>query len=131
MRVRIGSPIKGYGQESRNRAARQRIPNRVFTDEDGVEHVEVIHCRIFFAQGEIKKKEQSWGSRREYCRVNIINVLNMLQVNFYIRGPQGAGKVYTEMFKDKAEKEWKYTYLIVEISTPSPAKLMLESYLPA
>ncbi|EOA21312.1 hypothetical protein CARUB_v10001670mg [Capsella rubella] len=92
VRVRIGSPIKGYGQETRNRAARQRIPNRVFTDEDGVEHVEV---------------------------------------NFYIRGPQGAGKVYTEMFKDKAENEWKYTYLIVEILTPSPAKLMLESYLPA
>ncbi|VVB06760.1 unnamed protein product [Arabis nemorensis] len=92
VRVRIGSPIKGYGQESRNRAARQRIPNRVFTDEDGVEHVEV---------------------------------------NFYIRGPQGAGKVYTEMFKDKEDKEWKYTYLIVEVLTPSPAKLMLESYLPA
>ncbi|XP_010461477.1 PREDICTED: probable mitochondrial import inner membrane translocase subunit TIM21 [Camelina sativa] len=92
VRVRIGSPIKGYGQETRNRAARQRIPNRVFTDEDGVEHVEV---------------------------------------NFYIRGPQGAGKVYAEMFKDKAENEWKYTYLIVEVLTPSPAKLMLESYLPA
>ncbi|ESQ37652.1 hypothetical protein EUTSA_v10028875mg [Eutrema salsugineum] len=92
VRVRIGSPITGYGQETRNRAARQRIPNRVFTDEDGVEHVEV---------------------------------------NFFIRGPQGAGKVYTEMFRDKTDKEWKYTYLIVEILTPSPAKLMLESYLPA
>lgn len=40
--VRIGTPVTGYGQESRNRAARQRIPNRVWTDEDGVEHVEVI-----------------------------------------------------------------------------------------
>ena len=39
--MRIGSPIKGYGQESRNRAARQRIPHRVWTDEDGVEHIEV------------------------------------------------------------------------------------------
>lgn len=39
--MRIGSPITGYGQESRNRAARQRIPNRVWTDEDGAEHVEV------------------------------------------------------------------------------------------
>ena len=39
--MRIGSPITGYGQESRNRAARQRIPNRIFTDEDGVEHVQV------------------------------------------------------------------------------------------
>ncbi|CAH8365926.1 unnamed protein product [Eruca vesicaria subsp. sativa] len=91
VRVRIGSPITGYGQETRNRAARQRIPNRVFTDEDGVEHVEV---------------------------------------NFFIRGSHGAGKVYTEMFRDKADKELKYTYLIVEILTPSPAKLILESYLP-
>ena len=38
---RLGSPIKGYGQESRNRAARQRIANNVFTDEDGVEHIQV------------------------------------------------------------------------------------------
>lgn len=41
IRVRIGFPITGYGQESRNRAARQRIPHRVWTDEEGVEHVEV------------------------------------------------------------------------------------------
>ena len=39
--MRIGSPITGYGQESRNRAARQRIPHRVWTDEENVEHVEV------------------------------------------------------------------------------------------
>ncbi|CAI9277900.1 unnamed protein product [Lactuca saligna] len=69
VRVRIGSPITGYGQESRNRAARQRIPNRVWKDEEGVEHVEV---------------------------------------NFYIRGPHGAGKVFTEMFKDKEDKQWKF-----------------------
>ncbi|KAJ4727237.1 Mitochondrial import inner membrane translocase subunit Tim21 [Melia azedarach] len=92
VRVRIGSPITGYGQESRNRAARQRIPNRIYTDEFGIEHVEV---------------------------------------NFYIRGPHGAGKVYTEMFKDKDDKQWKFTYLIVEISSPSKAQLMLESYMPA
>ncbi|XP_009610238.1 putative mitochondrial import inner membrane translocase subunit TIM21 [Nicotiana tabacum] len=90
--VRIGSPVTGYGSESRNRAARQRIPNRIWTDEDGVEHVEV---------------------------------------NFYIRGPHGAGKVYTEMFQDKVDKQWKFTYLIVEIKSPSPAQLMLESYVPA
>ncbi|XP_022770207.1 probable mitochondrial import inner membrane translocase subunit TIM21 isoform X2 [Durio zibethinus] len=92
VRVRIGHPITGYGQESRNRAARQRIPNRIYTDENGVEHVEV---------------------------------------NFYIRGPHGAGKVFTEMFKDKTDNKWKYTYLIVQINSPSRAELMLESYLPA
>ncbi|KAL2549893.1 putative mitochondrial import inner membrane translocase subunit TIM21 [Forsythia ovata] len=92
VRVRIGSPITGYGQESRNRAARQRIPNRTWTDEDGNEHVEV---------------------------------------NFYIRGPHGAGKVGAEMFKDKVDKQWKFIYLIVEIKSPSPAQLLLESYVPA
>lgn len=92
VRVRIGSPITGYGQETRNRAARQRIPNRVWTDEDGVERVEV---------------------------------------NFYIRGPHGAGKVYTEMFQDQVDKQWKFTYLIVEVKSPSPAQLILESYMPA
>eukprot|EP00262_Sarcandra_glabra_P008453 TRINITY_DN21986_c0_g1_i1.p1 TRINITY_DN21986_c0_g1~~TRINITY_DN21986_c0_g1_i1.p1 ORF type:complete len:316 (+),score=54.36 TRINITY_DN21986_c0_g1_i1:240-1187(+) len=91
VRVRIGSPVTGYGQESRNRAARQRIPSRAWTDEDGVEHVEV---------------------------------------NFHIRGPHGSGKVFSEMFKDKADKKWKFTYLIVEIKSPSPAQLMLESYVP-
>lgn len=91
VRMRIGYPITGYGQESRNRAARQRIPNRIWTDEDGVEHVEI---------------------------------------NFYVRGPHGAGKVYAEMFKDQVDKRWKYTYLIVETTSPSQSRLILESYLP-
>ncbi|XP_015892131.3 probable mitochondrial import inner membrane translocase subunit TIM21 [Ziziphus jujuba] len=92
VRVRIGHPITGYGQETRNRAARQRIPNRVWTDEEGVEHVEV---------------------------------------NFHIRGPHGAGKVFSEMYKDQEDRQWKYTYLIVQITSPSPTQLILESYLPA
>ncbi|KAL8149390.1 putative mitochondrial import inner membrane translocase subunit TIM21 isoform X2 [Apium graveolens] len=89
--VRIGSPVTGYGQDSRNRAARQRIPHRIWTDEDGIEHVEV---------------------------------------NFFVRGPHGYGKVFTEMFKDKEENKWKFTYMIVEIDSPSKAQLMLESYIP-
>ena len=43
--VALGSPVSGYGQETRNRAARQRIPHRVYTDDRGVEHVQVrVHC---------------------------------------------------------------------------------------
>ncbi len=45
--VRLGTPISAYGQESRNRAARQRIPHRAYTDSDGVEH---HHVRIFDSQ---------------------------------------------------------------------------------
>jgi len=55
------------------------------------------------------------------------------QVNFLIRGPHGAGKVYSEMFKDNSDRTWKFTYLVVDIVSPPHAKtqLMLESYLPA
>jgi mitochondrial import inner membrane translocase subunit TIM21 len=45
--VRLGSPVTGYGQEAKGRAARQRIPHRVRTDEAGVEHVQVQ----FWARG--------------------------------------------------------------------------------
>lgn len=89
--VRIGLPITGYGQDSRNRAARQRIPHRTWADEDGVERIEV---------------------------------------QFYVRGPHGVGRVHSEMFKDKADKQWKFTYLIVDVLSPSPTRLMLESYVP-
>ncbi|KAL2327210.1 hypothetical protein Fmac_020637 [Flemingia macrophylla] len=78
--------------ESRNRAARQRIPHRVWTDEDGAEHVEV---------------------------------------NFYIRGPHGHGKVFSVMFKGPTDNEWKFMYLIVEIRAPSTAQIIPESYIPS
>ncbi|KQK22528.1 hypothetical protein BRADI_1g67861v3 [Brachypodium distachyon] len=90
--ARIGYPITGYGSETRNRAARQRVPSRIWTDEEGVEHVEV---------------------------------------NFYIRGPHGAGKVYSAMFKDNSDRSWKFTYLLVEFTAPHQGQVMLESYIPA
>jgi len=39
--VRLGSPIKGYGSDSRNRRARQKITHRRFRQEDGTEHCQV------------------------------------------------------------------------------------------
>jgi len=44
--VALGSPVSGYGQETRNRAARQRIPHRVYTDDRGVEHVQARAARL-------------------------------------------------------------------------------------
>ena len=49
--VRLGTPISGYGQESRNRQARQRIPHRVFKDHQGVEHTQVGSSQDIFATG--------------------------------------------------------------------------------
>ena len=39
--VRIGTPMTGYGSDSRSRSARQRIAHTVVTDGRGVEHVRV------------------------------------------------------------------------------------------
>ncbi|KAK6945540.1 Mitochondrial import inner membrane translocase subunit Tim21 [Dillenia turbinata] len=40
VKARVGTPITGYGQESPNRAARQRIPTRKYKEFD-VEHVQI------------------------------------------------------------------------------------------
>ncbi|KAL5723940.1 mitochondrial import inner membrane translocase subunit tim21 [Ranunculus cassubicifolius] len=85
----IGSPIKGYGQETHNRRGRRRIPHKIWTDEDGVERV---------------------------------------RINFVARGPHGSGNVFAEMFKDKKDSEWKYTVLAIEIGSPKPVQIFLESY---
>lgn len=63
--------------------------------------------------------------------LQVLCIFDEMQVNFYVRGPNGGGKVFAEMFKDKVSKQWKYTYLIVEIKSPSQAQLILESYVPA
>jgi import inner membrane translocase subunit TIM21 len=70
------------------------------------------------------------------CGISTVNLICSqicsfgLQVNFFIRAPHGHGKVFAEMFKGD-DGEWKFTYLIVEIRAPSPAQLILESYIPA
>jgi len=44
--VRLGSPVTAYGTESRNRAARQRIPHRIYNDGEGKEHIQLqFHMR--------------------------------------------------------------------------------------
>lgn len=39
--IRLGTPLSAYGTESRNRSARQRIPHRMYNDEEGREHVQL------------------------------------------------------------------------------------------
>lgn len=39
--IRLGMPMKAYGTESKNRSARQRIPHRLYSDDQGREHVQL------------------------------------------------------------------------------------------
>ena len=63
--------------------------------------------------------------------LGLMYVAIYLQVQFHIRGPRGAGIVHCEMFKDREDRgRFKFTYLVVDITHPSPGRLMLESYVP-
>ncbi|KAK8918453.1 hypothetical protein KSP39_PZI021233 [Platanthera zijinensis] len=66
VKVRIGFPVIGYAQETKNRAARQKVSNRVWKDEDGIEHVEVV---FFFSY---------------YCSYNMDFILVFLDPSFGI-----------------------------------------------
>ncbi|KAL0024525.1 hypothetical protein WJX79_000831 [Trebouxia sp. C0005] len=83
--VRLGTPISGYGQESRNRAARQRIPHRAYNDDSGTEH---------------------------------------FQVQFHAKGPTGAALISADMYQDAA-KQWQYAFLFVDVTNPTPQRLVL------
>eukprot|EP00890_Picochlorum_soloecismus_P000530 jgi/Picsp_1/1478/NSC_04956-R1_protein len=62
--IRLGSDIKAYGTESQNRAARQRIPHRIYNDSEGKEHVQLqfqargpsgratVHADMYQSDGE-------------------------------------------------------------------------------
>jgi DNA-binding NtrC family response regulator len=66
--------------------------------------------------------------------LNLVDQLNShasCQVGFLIRGPHGAGKVLAEMFKDNSDRTWKFRFLVVKITSPCHAHIMLESYIPA
>ena len=39
--IRLGTPLSAYGTESRNRSARQRVPHRIYNDDQGREHVQI------------------------------------------------------------------------------------------
>lgn len=85
--VRLGTPISGYGQESRNRAARQRIPHRAYHDDNGTEHI---------------------------------------QVQFHAKGPTGAALISADMYQDSA-KQWQYAFLYVDVTNPTPQRLILST----
>lgn len=62
--MHAGSDIKAYGTESQNRAARQRIPHRIYNDSEGKEHVQLqfqargpsgratVHADMYQSNGE-------------------------------------------------------------------------------
>ena len=73
--TRLGAPLSGYGVESGNRAARQRIRHKIETDAAGVEHVLVQFqlrgprgVATVFAEG-VKDGAAPGGYRLGFIRV--------------------------------------------------------------
>ncbi|KAK7831947.1 putative mitochondrial import inner membrane translocase subunit tim21 [Quercus suber] len=110
------------------------IPEKPVTFVEGASYtaIIIIGLGIAAAAGYAVFKELIFQPK-EYKVFNkaLKRIQDDSQINFFIRGPHGTGKVYSEMFKDQVDKQWKYTYLIVEIRSPTPSQLILESYMPA
>jgi hypothetical protein len=110
-------------QESHNRAARQRIPHRVYTDGEGQEHVQVLFFLLlicFFATSGSRDACMHcmlccWGCKPCRCSVWKASLHTLSQqVQFIARGPSGKARVSADMYQD-AGKKWQYYYLIVDV----------------
>lgn len=111
--VRLGTPISGYGQESRNRAARQRIPHRAYKDDNGTEHIQVrVHQHL-----SIYCEPLCWP-------LQTLIQPNVLQVQFHAKGPTGAALISADMYQDDA-KQWQWAFLYVDMTSPTPQRLVL------
>jgi hypothetical protein len=121
--VRLGSPITGYGQEARGRAARQRVPHRLRVDEaTGVEHITVQ----FWARGpagvaritaEMHKggngNSASGGSSGGF---------------FGGDGPSSSGSSSSASASSpssSSSSEWTYDYMVADVDAPSPARIVI------
>eukprot|EP00271_Cylindrocystis_brebissonii_P023258 TRINITY_DN9554_c0_g1_i1.p1 TRINITY_DN9554_c0_g1~~TRINITY_DN9554_c0_g1_i1.p1 ORF type:complete len:306 (-),score=22.89 TRINITY_DN9554_c0_g1_i1:364-1242(-) len=58
--------------------------------------------------------------------------VDRVQVAFHVRGPHGAGVVNCEMFRDREDRNrYKFTYLYVDVLSPTEKRFLLESYMPS
>lgn len=48
----------------------------------------------------------------------------VLQVQFHAKGPGGAAVVSADMYQD-ASKQWQYSFLYVDMGSPTPQRLVL------
>ena len=51
-------------------------------------------------------------------------VIFALQVQFHAKGPTGAEVISADMYQDAA-KSWQYAFLYVDMTNPSPQRLVL------
>lgn len=72
--IRLGTPLSAYGTESRNRSARQRIPHRIYNDDQGREHVQIhFHAKgpsgRAMVHADMYQEDGSWKYHYLYLNV--------------------------------------------------------------
>jgi hypothetical protein len=141
--VRLGTPISAFGQDSRNRAARQRIPHRAYTDSDGVEH---HHVRIWIqgwgnpaihdplpactacaprvhGNGPDLAQSRPLSSCVRYLTIVLCAALQ--QIQFHAKGPSNSAVVQCSMYQDSG-KQWQYDLLFLDFAGPVQQRIFLE-----
>lgn len=152
MTVRLGTPISAYGQESRNRAARQRIPHRAYTDSDGVEHHHVIAARSPLQPPKSLMRDWSETQLRvalqhaahahqvhaegpsslahPICCTRMLCLADspawpVPQIQFHAKGPSNSAVVNCSMYQDSG-KQWQYDLLFLDFGGPVRQRIFLE-----
>ena len=105
--VRLGSPIKGYGSDSRNRRERQRISSRIFKQEDGTEH-----CQVQFQVSSTAHPRKEGEPTAD--------VFFWISLHAKASGPNGRATVHADMYEKG--KDWEFSYLIVDVTYPPAAR---------
>ncbi len=126
--VRLGSPITGYGQEARSRAARQRISHSSRLDGAGVEHITVQ----FWARGpagvarvtaEMHKAASGGsggggGSGSGSGGGDAFSAPSSSSASADVDGAYGAS-------------DWRYDYMVADVDAPSPQRIVIVAPRPA
>ena len=121
--VRLGSPLTGYGQEARSRAARQRISHRLRVDASGLEHITVqfwargpagvarVTAEMHKASDAAAAVAAAGGSGGS---VGSVGGDAFLHASTSSSGASGA-----------SGGDWRYDYLVADVDAPSPQRILI------
>jgi hypothetical protein len=117
--VRLGSPITGYGQEARGRAARQRISHRLRVDGAGLEHITVQ----FWARGPAGVARVTAEMHKASEAAAAAAASGSGVGGFSPASPAAGG--YGAPSPSPSGSDWRYDYMVVDVDAPAPQRIVI------
>ena len=117
--VRLGSPITGYGQEARGRAARQRISHRLRVDGAGLEHITVQ----FWARGPAGVARVT-AEMHKASEAAAAAAASGSGVGGFSPASSAAGG-YGAPSSSPSGSDWRYDYMVADVDAPAPQRIVI------